>query len=93
MVTLDRHGSAWINVKGAPPRYDSHRPDGKPRPIYKNDSVDVPPRIKAFRRSILISFGKVGVNTPILGLSKGYPSTNLPLTYLLGNYLVLAPTQ
>ncbi len=25
----------------------------------------------------------VDVNTPILGLSKGYPSTNLPLTYLL----------
>jgi hypothetical protein len=26
-------------------------------------------------------------HTPILGLSKGYPSTNLPPTYLLGIYL------
>ena len=32
------------------------------------------------------------VNTPILGLSKGL-SKHIPLTYLLGIYLVLAPNN
>ena len=51
MVITRRHGSAQVNVPGAKQRYPSHRPDGTPRPSYKNDSVDVPPTRKYSKKS------------------------------------------
>jgi hypothetical protein len=51
MVITRRHGSARVNVPGAKQRYPSHRPDGTPRPSYKNDSGDVPPTRKNSKKS------------------------------------------
>jgi hypothetical protein len=51
MVITTRHGLARVNVPGAKPRYPPNRRVGTPRPIYKTDSVDVPPTREYSKKS------------------------------------------